>query len=326
MLRRDFIRAGVAACGSAMLTKPAFSGNYPSGAVTVILPLQVGSASDVATRLATAGLATRMGVGFIVENMASAAGVLGLERLTHARPDGQTLGALNNSIVTILPHLQPKHVKVDTRTEFLPIAGIANIPTFFAVTKNSPIHTIQDLVDLARKEPNHITYSSGGVGSPQHLATEMFKSYTDVKLLHVPYRGASQAALALASGEVDVMSMALSLAQPYLKDGRVRLIGYCGMERYPLFPTIPTLNEQGVPNFEYSSWIALFAQKDVPASAVALLRNEAEIVVNDPTLQTQLVQSGMIAWPRNHDQLSQIIKSDYTKWGKIIKDAGIQQE
>ena len=324
MLRRDFIRNGLAVCGSAMLTGPVWAAGYPSGPITVVLPLQAGSASDVAVRRATAVLGQRMDTSFVIENLAAAAGVVGLDRLMRAKSDGQTIAALNNSIVTILPHLQPEHVKMDTRTEFLPIAGIANIPTFFAVQGPSSIKTIKDLVDQARKNPGKLSYSSGAVGSPQHLATEMFCSITGVKLLHVPYRGASQAALAVAAREVDVMSMALSLAKPFLADGRVRLIGYSGLERHPQFPDIPTLDEQGVPGYEYSSWVSLFAPKGVPADIVATLRKEAMAVVNDPALQAQLVSAGLDPWPRSPEQLAAIVKNDYAKWKKIIHDANIR--
>ena len=324
MDRRNIMRAGVAALGSAVWANPVFSQKYPSGTVTIVLPLQAGSASDVAVRHVAEKLATRFGVGFVVENVAAAAGVVGLERLSRARPDGQTMAALNNSITTILPHLQPQNVKVDTRKDFLPVAGIANIPTFFAVPRASPIKSISDLVERATKEPDRITYSSGGVGSPQHLATEMFKSYTGSKLVHVPYRGASQAALAVASGEIDLMSMALPLAQPFLPEGRVRLIGYCGPQRHPQFRDVPTLQEQGVAGYDYSSWIGLFLHKDVAPDVLAVLRKEADAIVNDPAFQAQILRSGMDPWPRNAEQLSRIVAEDYLKWQKIIKDANIQ--
>jgi tripartite-type tricarboxylate transporter receptor subunit TctC len=303
---------------------PAFSQKYPAGSVTVVLPLQAGSASDVAVRHFTERLSSRFGAGFVVENIASAAGLVGLERLSRAKPDGLTLAALNNSIVTILPHLQPQNIKVDTRKDFLPVTGIANIPTFFAVPKASPLKTIKDLIALARKEPDRVTYSSGGVGSPQHLATEMFKSFTGTRLVHVPYRGASQAALAVASGEVDVMSMALSLAQPFLVDERVRLIGYCGTERHSQFRDIPTLQEQGVANYDYSSWVGLFLHKDVSPDILAALRKESELIVNERSFQTQLIRSGLDPWPRSASELSRIVEGDYQKWKKIIKDANIQ--
>jgi tripartite-type tricarboxylate transporter receptor subunit TctC len=324
MLRRQAICAGSAALGSLFLTPSAWGQKYPSGPVTIVLPLQAGSASDVAVRHIAERLASRMGTGFVVENVAAAAGVVGLEKLGRAKPDGQTVAALNNSIMTILPHLQPQNVKVDTRKDFLPITGIANIPTFFAVPKASTIKTIKDLVERAKKEPERLTYSSGGVGSPQHLATEMFRSYTQTKLVHVPYRGATQAALAVATGEVDVMSMALPLAQPFLPDGRVRLIGFCGLERHPQFRDIPTLAEQGVAKYDYSTWIGLFLHKDVSPAILEALRKEAETIVNDKSFQVQLIRSGMDPWPRTPAQLTGIVSNDYLKWQKVISDSKIQ--
>jgi tripartite-type tricarboxylate transporter receptor subunit TctC len=162
------------------------------------------------------------------------------------------------------------------------------------------------------------------VGSPQHLATEMYKSYTKTKLLHVPYRGASQAALAVAAGEVELMSMALPLAQPYLPDGKVRLIGYCGTERHPQFRDIPTLQEQGVAKYEYSSWVGLFALKDTASEVVALLRKEADTIVNDRSFQVQLIRGGLEPWARTATELSKIIDDDFQKWQEVIQSAQIK--
>ena len=293
MIKRTFLKAGAAACGFAFWPSLSMAQKHSFGnPVTVGLPLQAGSASDIAVRYVTSALSTQMGINFVVENITGAGGLVGLDRMARAKPDGQTLAALNNSILTILPHLQPQNVKVDTLTEFEPIAGIANIPTFFAVPAQSSINNIEELVQQTRKEPDRIHYASGGIGSPQHLAGEMFNAYAGVKLIHVPYRGASQATLAVASNEVQVMPMALSLAKPFLAEKRIRLIGYCGTERHPQYPKIPTLIEQGIKNYDYSSWIALFAQKGVPAGALSDLRAATATVVNDPAVQALLAQLG----------------------------------
>lgn len=295
---------------------------YPAGSVTIVLPLQAGTASDVAVRHMADRLSQRMsGNSFVVENVAAAAGLVGLERIGRARADGRMVAALNNSILTVLPHLQGKNMKGDPRSELVPVAGIANIPTFFAVQGSSSIKSIDDLVKAARTQ--RITYSSGGVGSPQHLATEMFNAYTGTKLEHVPYRGASQAALAVATGEVQVMSMALSLAQPFLADQRVRLIGYCGSERHAQFRDLPTLQEAGVKDYDYSSWIALFLPKEVPQEALSELRRQAQAVASDRDFQTQLVRSGLEPWARDEKQLTDIVKQDYARWEKIIREANI---
>ncbi len=325
MLKRTFLQASAAAWAAALWPSLASAQKHAFGTpITVGLPLQAGSASDIAVRYVTAALAERMEVSFVVENITGAGGIVGLDRMARAKPDGQTLAALNNSILTILPHLQPQNVKVNTLTEFEPIAGIANIPTFFAVPSTSSIKTIDDLIVQTRKEPDRIHYASGGIGSPQHLAGEMFNAYAKVKLIHVPYRGASQATLAVASGEVQVMPMALSLAKPFLADKRIRLIGYCGSERHPQYPAMATLIEQGVKSYDYSSWIALFAQKGIPAAALTELRKQTAAVVNDSVIQEKMVKAGLDPWPKTPEQLSKVMQADYTKWQKIIKDANIQ--
>lgn len=320
MKRRHFLPL----LGLPLVSEFTWAQKYPSSPSTIIMPLQAGSASDVAIRHLAERLSQKFGQGFAVENVAAAAGLVGLDRLTKAKTDGYVVAALNNSIMTILPHLQAKNMKVDTRKDFVPVAGVANIPTFFAVPGTSKIRNINDLIQQAKNTSAQVTYSSGGVGSPQHLATEMFKAFTNTQLTHIPYRGASQAALAVASGEVQVMSMALSLAQPFLTDGRVRLIGYCGTERHAQFRDIPTLQEQGVVNYDYSSWIALFFHKDVPSEVVEILRRETQTISEDREFQVQLIRSGLEPWPKTAKQLERIVESDFQRWKKIIQDANIQ--
>ena len=314
----------VSALASLGVLPRAWGQKYPSGPSTVVLPLQAGSASDVAVRHMAERLTQRLGQGFAVENVAAAAGLVGLDRLSRARVDGSVVAALNNSIMTILPHLQARNMKVDPLKEFVPLAGIANIPTFFAVPARSPIANMADLIQRARDPGQRVTYASGGVGSPQHLASEMFKAYAGVELTHVPFRGASQATLAVASGEVDMMSMALSLAQPFLQDGKVRLIGYCGPQRHAQFRDIPTLQEQGVKGYDYSSWIGLFFHKDVPADIGGVLAREAQSVGEDRDFQVQLIRSGLEPWPKSAQELGRIVREDSTRWKTIIEQARIQ--
>jgi tripartite-type tricarboxylate transporter receptor subunit TctC len=319
--RRACLAAGAAAAAGSWTGVAAQTPRAIEGPVTVILPLQAGSASDVGVRHHLERLGQRMGTTFVVENVAAAAGLVGLERLARAKPDGRTVAALNNSILTILPHLQSSKMKGEPRRDYLPVAGVANIPTFFAVPAKSSIRNVRDLIQKANT--GRVTYASGGVGSPQHLATEMFKSYTGTSLEHVPYRGASQATLAVASGEVDVMSMALSLALPFLQDQRVRLIGYCGTERHGQFRELPTLQEQGVKGYDYASWVGLFLHKDAPVEVLQSLRTAAQSVAEDREFQVQLLRSGLDPWPRTHQQLVQVVDQDFDRWKQIIADAKI---
>ena len=323
MDRRQLIRTTASALALGAVGRSAAQA-YPAGPITVVLPLQAGSASDVAVRQMAERLGPRLGAPLVVENVVGAACLIGLERLSKAKADGQTIAALNNSIVSILPHLQPAKMKLDTRKDVVPIAGIANIPTFLGVRKGSPFKNVKDLVAFARQNPDKLTYASGGVGSPQHMASEMLAAYTGAKLLHVPYKGASQAALGLAAGEVDVMTIALSLALPFLADGRVELIGYCGPKRHAQFGELPTLQEQGVKDYDYSSWIGLFAPSATPAAALGTLRGHAAAAAAERALHTQLIRSGMEPWERSPEQLQRALEDDYARWARIVKTANIQ--
>lgn len=336
--RRQFIRAGLGGVGGfgiiegirngaalSALALPALlrAQTYPGGRVTIVLPLQVGSASDIAVRHLAERLSARIGTPLVVENVVGAAGLVGLDRVAKAKPDGYTIAALNNSIMTILPHLQASKLRLDPRKEMVAIAGIANIPTFLGVKKASPFKGVRDLVAYAKANPEKLMYASGGVGSPQHLASEMLSAYSGAKFLHIPYKGASQAALALASGEVDLMTIALSLAIPFLAEGRVQLIAYCGTQRHAQYPDIPTLREQGISDYDYSSWIALFAPQNTPQSVLDTLRKHALHIAADRDFHQQLAKSGLEAWERSPDALQRTVEEDWQRWATVVKVANI---
>lgn len=246
---------------------------YPSKPIQVVLPLQAASASDIAVRIVAERMAELLGQGVVVENVSGVGGLIGTNRVAAARPDGYTLAALNNSILTILPHMQKGQTKFDSFSDFVPLRGFANIPTYLGVPKDSPFQTVQQVIAHAKAKPGDLNYSTGGPGSPQHLATEMFQHMTGVKLTHVPYKGATAAAADLAAGRVQVMFISHSLALPYLPPSeRIRLIAFAGAERSKAYPALVTVSESGVPGYDYSSWIALFAVKGTPPEALSKLR------------------------------------------------------
>ena len=298
-------------------------GTYPDRPIQVILPLQVGSASDVAVRFVTERLAEALKQAVTVENVTGAAGLIGVDRLAKARPDGYTLAALNNSILTILPNVQKDKVKFDPFTDFIPIAGIASIPTLLGVSKDTPVKDVKELLALAKAKPGELNYSSGGPGSPQHLASEMFMAMAGVKLNHVPYKGAQQAATDLASGQVQMMFIAQSLALPHLPSGRVKPIAFAGSARSPSFPDLPTVAESGVPGYSYASWIALFAPKGTPNEIVARLRSEVPKILARPEMGQRLSAAGLEMWSVPHDQLMQAVRDDFARWQQVVKTAKI---
>jgi len=315
----SFLLAGIV-CSAALAQ------SYPEKPINVILPLQAGSASDVAVRIVAERMAQSMKQGMVIENVTGASGLIGTERLVKARPDGYTLAALNNSILTILPNIQKDKVKFDPHADFIPLGGLANIPTLLGVSGELSIKSVKELIDLARAKPGSLNYASGGPGSPQHLATEMFMAMTGVKLTHIPYKGATQAAAGLAGAQVQVMFIAHSLALPFLDSGKVRPIAFAGGERSASFPNLATVAESGVPGYDYSSWIALFAPRGTPADAVARLRREVQAATAIAEVRERMAKSGLELWAVNAERLPQVIRDDFARWEKVVKTGNIKAE
>lgn len=319
--RRRLVQAAAIAVAAPSLAR---AQAWPTRSISVIMPLQAGSASDIAIRILAERMGETLGSRMVVENITGAAGLVGAERAARAAADGYTLAALNNSILTILPNVQRRRLAFDPFADFAAIGGIATIPTFLGVHKDVPVQNVQDLIAMARARNGEMTYASGGAGSPQHLATEMFMSMAGVRMVDVPYRGASAAAADLAAGHVQVMFIAHSLAIPFLDSGMVRLIGFAGPERNPLLPGVPTVAEQGVPGFDYSSWIALFAPKDTPAPILARLRADCAQATAEPALQERLARSGLAAWPRDPAAVLAVMRADDTRWKAVVQAADIR--
>jgi tripartite-type tricarboxylate transporter receptor subunit TctC len=299
---------------------------YPSKPVRVVLPLQAGSAADIAVRLFAERMGEALGRPLVVENVSGVGGLIGANRVVSETADGYTLAALNMTILAILPHMQASQVKFDPLKDFEPIYGIATIPTLLGVSAALPVGSVRQLIELAKAKPGELNYSSGGPGSPQHLAAEMFQSMTGTRLTHVPYKGATSAAADLAAGRVQVMFIAHSLAIPFLPEKRIKLIAFTGSKRGASFPDLPTVDESGVPGYEYSSWAAIYALKGTPAPIVARLRQAAAKALAAPGLPEQLAKSGLEIWATPPEQLAQVLRSDYARWQKVVRDAGLSEK
>lgn len=318
---RRRLLGGVAALAAGATLPARAQAPWPARPVNVIMPLQAGTASDVAIRILADRLGETLGSRMVVENVTGAAGLIGAERAARATPDGYTLAALNNSILTILPNVQRRPLGFQPFEDFVPIAGIATIPTFLGVHRDVPVRTVQELIALARTR--ELNYASGGTGSPQHLATEMFMAMAGVKMNEVAYRGAAQAAADLAAGHVQVMFIAQTLALPFRDAGTIRFIGFGGTERHPEYAEVPTVAEQGVAGYDYSSWIALFAPRGTPDAVVARLRAESATAMAEPALQQRLTRGGLAPWFRTPEQLAQVMREDDARWKAVVRAANL---
>ena len=262
----------------------------------------------------------------MVENVTGAAGMIGAERVAKARPDGYVLAALNNSILTILPNIQRERVKFNSFDDFVPIHGLATIPTLLGLHESVPAKSVRELILMAKAKPGELNYATGGPGSPQHLAGEMFMAMTGTRMTQIPYKGATAAAAGLAGGQTQVMFIAHSLALPYLSGGKVRPIAFAGGKRSPAFPELPTVAEAGVPGFDYSSWIALFAPRGTPQAIVTKLRAEVARALGGSGMKERLEKSGLELWAVGPEDLAAVMREDNARWVKVVREANIKAE
>lgn len=298
---------------------------YPSKSILIVLPLGAGSAADVAVRTLSERLGAVLKQQIVVENQPGAAGLIGAERAARATPDGYTLTALNSSIMATLPHIYAK-VGYDSFKSFAPITILVTIPTVLVVHPSLPAKSVRELTALAQSRPGQVLYSSGGVGSPQHLAMEMFKNMAGVNFLHVPYKGAPAATLDVVGGHVQAMFNGLSSPLPHIKSNRLRALAMAGARRSALLPDIPTVQEAGVRGYVFEQWLALLAPARTPADIINRLNAESVKILAAPNVRDILTQQALDVQGGPAEDVSKALAADFPRMAQIIKQVGIKPE
>lgn len=299
--------------------------DYPSRTIQMIIPLAAGSAGDVALRL----VAARMSIDFrnqiVIENVPGAAGMIGAERAAHATPDGYTLVGISDSVLTSVPLLN-KNARFDPFKDFDPVSQIVTNEWVLVANPSFPAQSVQALVALAKSKPGSIDFSSGGIGSPQHIAMEMLEASTGIRLVHVPYRGATGALTDVVAGAVPLMFTAIAVAQPFLKDGKLRAIATGGPRRSELLPDVPTVAEAGVAGFAWSSWTSIMVPAGTPAPIVAKLHATIVTALNDNDVRSRLLALGVVPNGNTPTEFRADLARSYAKMAHIIRTAGITVE
>jgi tripartite-type tricarboxylate transporter receptor subunit TctC len=314
-------------CGAlaALAIAGAGAQNYPAKPVLVVLPMQSASASDVMVRVVAQRMAESMKQQAVIVNMPGAAGLIGTERIARAAPDGYTIGGLNDGLLTQIPYLYQK-VPYDPIRSFEPVSMVAAVTYVLIVHPSLPAKSIGDLVALAKAQPGKIDFASGGTGNAQHFAMELFKSATGASYGHVPYRGASAAALDVIGGRVPAMFSGIAVALPAIKDGRLRALGVPSEKRSPLLPEVPTFSEAGVKNFVFFTYTALYVPAGTPRAIIDRLSDETGKALSDPTVRERLLALGLEPGSSTPEQLGRLIQSDRAKMIKVIRAANIRLE
>ncbi|MGB3068786.1 MAG: tripartite tricarboxylate transporter substrate binding protein [Ottowia sp.] len=296
---------------------------YPSRPVRLIVPLPPGSPPDVLARLVGERLQQQWKQPVIVENKPGATGMIGMDQVAKAPPDGYTAGVLFMTH-TVLPELFGK-VPYDTARDLTPLANLVWIYNVLAVPAQSPLKSVRDLVAQAHSAPGKLTYGSGGLGSPAHLLGESFGQISKTQMLHVPFKGPSEAIQSLLGQQVDLMFATNSVAVPMVRSGKLRALAVTSPTRLPALPEIPTMAEAGVSGFGIREWEGLVMPRGVPAPIVDKWSRALADIVAQPDFKDRLTELGMTAADANSPQsFGQLIQSELNYWAKVVKTAGLK--
>jgi tripartite-type tricarboxylate transporter receptor subunit TctC len=293
--------------------------------VKIIVPLAAGSAVDNGIRIVAQKLSENLKQGFVIENQPGAAGLIGAGNVAKAAPDGYTFGGFNDSIMTMLPNIQPR-MPWDILKDFEPVSLVATVEWGLVVSSDAPQHSAADLIASAKKAPGQINYSSGGNGSPQHIAMALFASQAGVQMTHVPYKGATQAAMGVAGKEVLTAFQGIATVNSLIKAGKVRLIGVTTPRRMPQFPDVPTVSDSGLPGFEFNSWATLMAPAGTPQPIVHAMAAAVQKVLADPEVREKLIAQGLTPRGTTPEELGAATRAQLAKYGALIKQNGITVE
>lgn len=294
---------------------------YPTKPVKIVIPLGPGNSVEIATRIVAEKLAAALGQPFVIEPQPGASGMIGTERVARAPADGYTLLAANDGIITMLPNLQ-KNITYDPVRDFAPVTQMIGIPFVLVTHPSVPASSARELIQLAKAQPGKLDFSSGGNGSAQHLAMELFMGATGTAFAHVPYKGAPQAAMDVVSGQIPVAFAGVPIVAALIKQGKLKALGIASSQRLALLPDTPTFKEQGIP-LEFVAWAGLFAPAGTPEGIVARLNQESVKALGMPDVKERLAGFGFETYGTTSERFSETIRTDLARIGKAIKDAGI---
>jgi tripartite-type tricarboxylate transporter receptor subunit TctC len=292
--------------------------------IRFILPNATGSGVDTIARAAQAALAKALGAAVVIDNQPGAGGIVGVQALTRAAPDGMTLGIVSNNVV-ILPSVY-KSLPFDLATDIVPIAVIGTTPMVLVVNAKLPASNAKELMALLKARPGELNYGSGGNGTILHLATEMFLEETGLKATHVPYKGVGPMVTDLIGGQVDFATAALPSVQQHLKSGALKAIGVTTAQRVPAAPEIPSFVEQGLPGYVMDAWFAVIGPKHLQAADAKRIQAAVSAAFADPAVREAMAKQGNVIQVGSPEQAQAFFKSELAKYARLVKKAGIEQQ
>jgi tripartite-type tricarboxylate transporter receptor subunit TctC len=295
---------------------------WPSRTITLVAPGPAGGTTDIFARILAEGLTRELGRTVIVENRDGAGTLIGSKAVATSKPDGHTL-LLGAAAVTIAPHMN-KAIELDPTRDLTPIRIVARFPNVMIVSANTPVTNVGQLLQMVRASPGKYNFSSGGIGISEHFSGELFKSLTGADLVHAPFKGSTQSALAVAAGDALVSFGNMAAVAPHIKAGKLRAIAVTSSTRSASLPEVPTVSESGVAGYEVSTWFGLLAPAGTPDAVVRRLDETAQRILSSPLTRERLAAMGADATDEGPAAFAAAIRTDWRQWGDVVRKANLR--
>ena len=323
---RERTRSVVASAAVALLASlccgHASAQTYPTKPIRMIVPWPAGGGTDIVARTVAQRMSEALPHQVLVDNRPGAAAIIGTELAAKAAPDGYTLlmgnlgpNAANQSLYRKLPY--------DCVRDFAPVSHVASAPYIAVVHPSVPARTVAELIALARSRPGKINFGSGGIGSPPHLAAELFASMAKIRMEHIPYKGGAAHTAALVGGEVDLTLNSPLEVLPHVRSKRLRALGVGTSKRIALAPEIPTIAESGLPGYEFAVWWGVLSPANTPSDIVSRVHAEVVKALQAPNVRERLNGQGAVIIASTPGEFAKFIQSEVQKWARVVKEAGI---
>ena len=298
---------------------------YPNKPIRLIVPFPPGGGNDVIGRIIAQKLTERFGQQVVVDNRAGANGIVGLQALMQAPPDGYTIGVAAAGPMAVNPSLYDK-LPYDSLKDFSYVTNMVIFPLILITHPSVPVKTTQELINLAKAKPKQIFFGTPGSGNSAHLAGELLNSMANIQTVHVPYKGQGPAMADLVTGQVQMMFASIPSVLPQVKSGQVNAIAMGSAKRVPSLPDIPTLSESGVPGFEAYSWVGILTPAKTPKDIITKLNKEIVDILKQKDVADSLNQQGAIPVGDSPEQFAAYVKAEINKWGAVVKSANIKAD
>jgi tripartite-type tricarboxylate transporter receptor subunit TctC len=298
---------------------------YPDKPIRIIVPQEPGGTVDTVTRYFANRLEATIGSAVIIENRSGAGGAIGAEFVARAAPDGYTLLAASTNTQAMVPHVQ-RSVRYDALRDFTPVVNIADAMTVIVIEPTLPVRSLSELAAYSKLHPGTLNYGSAGLGSSNHLMTELYKSLSGADLVHIPYRGIAQAIAALLAGDVGVLMLTASTALPYVESGKAIVLAVSGSQRLAAFPGAQTTAEAGFPALDIRLWVGLMAPAGTPPDVIAYLNREAVRALRLPEVTQWLTARLHQPVGGTPSEFAATVRTDHARWAEVVAGAKISPQ